>query len=117
MQHVASCHLEFPKSTQEAVSLNLNIYIFLESGEAGSKCDYGYEDKDGLCKYTGATTSTVAPSTVTAPKVPTAAISFPNQNVLENSENDVPNEPSSSYSIFSMVHILVVLGFGYSIFT
>ncbi|PIC49294.1 hypothetical protein B9Z55_007950 [Caenorhabditis nigoni] len=122
-------------------------YIFLDSGEAGSKCDYGYEDNDGLCKYTGATTSTVATTTVTqstvtttevltttvptttvtptvttttkkrTPKTTTASITVPNQNVIENSENDVSTEPSSSYSIFSLFHILMVLGFGYSIFT
>ncbi|UMM20531.1 hypothetical protein L5515_015768 [Caenorhabditis briggsae] len=110
--------------------------LFLESGEAGSKCDYGYEDNDGLCKYTGtttvitttATTTTVPTTTVTttgvttttkkpAPNTPTASISVPNHGVMEDSQNDGSNEPSSSYSIFSMVHILVVLVFGYSIFT
>ncbi|PIC49291.1 hypothetical protein B9Z55_007947 [Caenorhabditis nigoni] len=74
-------------------------FLFLDSGEAGSKCGNGYENNDGLCK---ATFSTVTSNT--------------KEKTTGNSENDVTNEPSSSYSIFSMVHILVVLGFGFSIF-
>ncbi|CAO4367669.1 unnamed protein product [Caenorhabditis nigoni] len=74
-------------------------YLYLDAGEAGSNCDYGYENNDGLCKYTGVTTSTVSITT------------------KKSIENDVPNEQSSSNFVFSMVHILVVLGFGYSIFT
>ncbi|CAO4367662.1 unnamed protein product [Caenorhabditis nigoni] len=93
-------------------------YLFLDSGEAGSKCDYGYEDNDGLCKHIEPTTSTVSTTTVTTTtKTPTASISVSNQDVIEDSENNASNESSSSYPIFSMVHILVLLGLGYSIFT
>ncbi|PIC49287.1 hypothetical protein B9Z55_007943 [Caenorhabditis nigoni] len=59
-------------------------YLFLDSGEAGSKCDNGYENEDGLCKHIEPTTSTVPTTTVTTttkkptPKTPTASISFPN---------------------------------------
>ncbi|CAO4367663.1 unnamed protein product [Caenorhabditis nigoni] len=65
-------------------------HLFLQTGKAGSKCEYGYEDNDGLCKFIEPTTTTKKPT---------------------------PNEPSSSSSIFSLVPILMVLGFGYSIFT
>ncbi|CAO4367665.1 unnamed protein product [Caenorhabditis nigoni] len=71
--------------------------VFTLYGEAGSKCENGYENNDGLCKYTGVTTM--------------------KKNDTENSENDVPTESSTSNSMFSLVHTLVVFGFGYSIFT
>ncbi|PIC49304.1 hypothetical protein B9Z55_007958 [Caenorhabditis nigoni] len=74
--------------------------IFIFNGEAGSKCDNGYKNNDGLCK---ATVPTVTTNT--------------KEKTTGNSENDGSNEKSSSCPIFSMVHILVVLGFGYSIFT
>ncbi|CAO4367660.1 unnamed protein product [Caenorhabditis nigoni] len=86
-------------------------YLFLDSGEAGSKCENGYENDDGLCIIIKPTTSTVSSTTKKqAYKTLTASISVPNQDVNEHSENDFPTEPSSSYSIFSLVHILVALG-------
>ncbi|CAO4367657.1 unnamed protein product [Caenorhabditis nigoni] len=108
-----------PGIPKEYIELHFDIKnLFLDSGEAGSKCGDGYENDDGLCKSVTPTTSTVHTTTKKpASKTATAPISVPNQDVIEDSENDVPTEASSSYSTFSMVHILVVLGFGYSIFT
>ncbi|CAO4367655.1 unnamed protein product [Caenorhabditis nigoni] len=112
----------FPKELLDARAYLKIESLFLDSGEAGSKCDNDYENDDGLCKIIMPTTSTVSTTTVTTttkkqtPKTSTAPISVPNQDVNEDSGNDVPNEPSSSYSMFSIVHILEVLGFGYSFF-
>ncbi|CAO4367661.1 unnamed protein product [Caenorhabditis nigoni] len=101
-----------PKEYFEDFELKIES-LFLDSGEAGSKCENGYENDDGLCIVIRPTTSTVIPTT----KKPTTETTTTTQKTTENSENDVATEPSSSYSIFSMVHIVVVLVFGFSVFT
>ncbi|ULU08627.1 hypothetical protein L3Y34_019672 [Caenorhabditis briggsae] len=89
-----------PGIPEEHLDDNFNLKIESRFLFFNQKCDYGYEDNDGLCKYTGATTVITTEVTTTTKK--------PTHDVVES---------SSSYPIFSMVHILVVLVFGCSIFT
>ncbi|CAO4367664.1 unnamed protein product [Caenorhabditis nigoni] len=85
------CNNEFENATEQYCFLNHEAHmndLFLFYGEAGTRCENGYENNNGLCKYTGTTTYTVSTTTVT--------------QITKDSENDVSNEPSSSYSIFSL---------------
>ncbi|ULU08628.1 hypothetical protein L3Y34_019673 [Caenorhabditis briggsae] len=83
------CNNEFENTTEQYCFLNHETPmndLFLFYGEAGTRCEYGHENNNGLCKYTGTANSTVTTTTVIT--------------TTKKSENVPP----------------ILLGFGHSIF-